>query len=285
MNNAVNADMSEFWNGDGGERWVNFHQLTHEFLQPFGREAMEAAAIAQGERVLDIGCGCGDTSFDMARSVGPAGHVHGLDISKPIIAEARSRKAQLELKNVTFGCADAQVHQLEPELFDVAYSRFGIMFFDDPAAALSNIGGSLGTGGRLAFACWQPVADNKWVSLSLETVGRHVPLPEPPGSEEPGPFSFGDPQRIIRILSEADFSGIEIAPKNETVSFGRSIEQATSFLMQLGPAGSAITQAEPDAETISEIAQDMGKALAPHHSGQGVNLGAAAWVVTARKSD
>ncbi len=284
MSDPVNVDMSEFWNGAGGEKWVGLQDQTDKFLLPLGREAIAAAALSDGELVLDIGCGCGDTSFEMARRVGPAGRVHGLDISTPIVAEAKARKATLGQNNVTFERGDAQVQVFEAGSFNVAYSRFGIMFFDDPVAAFGNIRCALEPDGRLAFVCWQPVMDNQWISVPLGVVAKHLPLPAPPEDEAPGPFSFSDPSRIRRVLSDAGFSEIKVAAVNQSISLGSSVEEVADLLIQMGPAGSVISKSEADAATISRIAGDLRDALAPHDTGQGIELGAAAWLVTAHNS-
>jgi len=121
MDKIINNDMSEYWNGDGGKKWVELHKKTNEFILPLGKKAIDLASIKEGELVLDIGCGCGEASFDIANIVGVAGHVNGLDISRVIIDEARVNKKQLGIKNVTFQCGDAQNFELEKEIYDLIY--------------------------------------------------------------------------------------------------------------------------------------------------------------------
>lgn len=251
-------------------------------LIPFGQEAMTATAPTIGERVIDIGCGIGDTSFEIARRVGPSGHVRGVDISEMLLAEAGARAASTTAKNVTFTCGDAQTHNFEPAALDIAFSRFGGMFFDDPIAAYRNIRSALKPGGRIAFICWQPAKDNEWISLSLDAVLKHLPSPPPSGPEDPGPLSFGDAERVMRILSGAGFSKIAIEPFKRPFTVGGNLDEAVAFLTQMGPASGVITRAEADDATRSRIAADLRDALAPYETGQGVALGSATWIVSAR---
>ena len=279
--NTVNADMSEFWNGEGARKWLRFQDRMDVILLPFGHEAMVASEISTNNFVLDIGCGCGDTSLEIGRRVGKHGRVHGLDISGPMIKEARSRESLAGQKNVTFDCSDAQTHQFHP-VYDVVFSRFGVMFFEDPMAAFSNIRCAIKPGGRLVFICWQPAKDNEWVSRSLDIVANHIMLPEPPGPEDPGPMSFGDANRINRILTNTGFSDIRIEGRNTPFTVGVNTEEAVEFLTQLGPAGGAIANSDANEETKFRIVSDMRVALESYETDQGITLGSATWVVTAQ---
>ena len=284
MDEIVNKDMSEYWNGVGGEKWVDLHQHTNEFVNPLGQKAIEVAAIQETELVLDIGCGCGDTSFEMAKIVGPQGHVNGLDISRPIITEARSIKKEKGIKNVTFQCADAQDFELEAGLYDLVYSRLGVMFFDDPVEAFGNMRGALDKKGRLVFVCWQPVIENQWISRSLNIISKYIDLPEKPDFDSPGPFSFSEPNKVRDILTEAGFTKIEISAYNCSVNIGENATVAAHFLTQMGPAGSAISNAEPNAETLSNISKELQKDIGAYLTPKGIMLGAATWIVTAQNT-
>ena len=282
MNDMANADMSEFWNGDGGEKWVRFQERMDAGLIPFGNKAMAVAEVSPGEVVIDVGCGCGDTTLELARRAGPQGRVLGVDISKPILARAQARLDVAAEQNITFEQGDAQIHRFAPATADVVFSRFGIMFFDDPAAAFGNLRRGMKPGGRVTFICWRPAQDNEWIGLSLGVVAKHVPLPLPPGPEDPGPMSFGDPDRVRRVLTSAGLSDIAIERSNMPFRIGGNRTEAVEFLTQLGPAGGAIAQANTDDGTKTRIAADMREALAPYDTGQGVVIGAATWIVTAR---
>ena len=186
-------------------------------------------------------------------------------------------------KNADFECGDAQIVSFETSAFDLIFSRFGVMFFDDPVAAFKNLQGALKPGGRVAFICWQPVKDNEWVRTSLETVARHVSLPDPSGPEDPGPMSFGDPERVRRILTASGFSNIEIANCDTSLTVGSNLDEAVSFLTQMGPAAGAIAQSDADEALKSKIAADLRDVLVPYDTGVGVTMGAATWVVTAHR--
>jgi SAM-dependent methyltransferase len=285
MNDKGNAEMIEFWNGEGGQRWVRFQDILDTSLLPFGHRAMTASAVKAGERVIDVGCGCGDTSFELARRVGSDGGVLGVDASDPILNRAMSRMSLAEATSVKFERGDAQIHRFEGASFDLIFSRFGVMFFENPVAAFSNLQSALKPGGRLAFVCWQPARENSWVSLPVGVAAVHVPPPTPPGPEEPGPFSFGDPERVRKILADAGFIGSEIKSYDTPFNIGNSggIDEAVEFFMQIGPTARMIAEADADEATRSRIADDLRSSLKPHDTGQGLVMNAKAWVVTARK--
>ncbi|NQU61268.1 MAG: class I SAM-dependent methyltransferase [Rhodospirillales bacterium] len=282
MDNTVNADMVEFWNGVGGQKWLRFQDNMKESLKPFGHMAMDAASISTGEQVIDVGCGCGDTTFEIARRVGPGGQVLGVDISKSLLAEATGRATSAGQETVTFENADAQTHPFSPNAFDVVFSQFGVMFFGHPAGAFKNLRSALKSGGRVAFATWQPAKNNEWITLSLDVVAKHLPLPAPSGPEEPGPLSFGDTERVKKILTKAGFSDIGMEGVSTSFIAGPNLDYAVEFLTQLGPAGRAITNSEANEETKSRIAGDMRDALGAYETDRGVEIGSAIWVVTAR---
>ncbi len=287
MNGAANADMSAFWNGDTGRNWVRFQEMMDVSLMPLGQRAMTAAGISAGERIIDVGCGCGDTTFELARRAGPGGHVLGIDISTPMLAHAETRaesRVGME-KNIAFACGDAQSHPFEAAAFDVVFSRFGVMFFDDPVAAFTNLKSALKPGGRLAFVCWQSAKDNPWVRIPLDAVARHVSLPAPTPPGEPGAFGFADHRRVLEILADAGFAepSMEKYCSPITVAGGGGIDQTIAFFFEMGPVGRAITAAEADEATKARIAAELREALAPFETADGVVMGAANWIVTGRK--
>ena len=277
----ANADMIEYWNGEAGGKWVQFQDRMDRILMPFGLKAMAAGNIEAGERILDIGCGCGDTSVELARRVGPEGRVLGMDISAPMLAKAKARAAAASAKNLAFEEGDAQIHRFAAPPFDLVFSRFGVMFFEDPVSAFANLRSALKPGGRLAFVAWQALKDNAWFSLPLSVIAKHVTLPEPPGPEDPGPFAFADRARLERILTNAGFTQVNI-DKHDTELVGDALDEMVAFLLQMGPTGRAIAQSGADEATKARIAADLKEALAPYDSAQGVVLGAASWIVTAR---
>jgi len=283
MNGAANADMSEFWNGANGLKWVEFQDMMDVSLMPLGHRAMTAGKVSDGDRVIDVGCGCGDTSLELARRVGAGGHVLGVDISTPMLARAESRAAAQ--KNVAFMNGDAQACAFEAAAFDVVFSRFGVMFFDSPVVAFENLKSALKPGGRIAFVCWRAARDNPWVRLPLEVIANHVPLPAPSPPGEPGEFGFADGQRVNRILADAGFTetSVEKLDMPITVAGGGGIDETIAFFFEMGPSGRAIAAADADEGTKSRIAADLRDALTPHATKNGVVMDTATWIVTARK--
>ncbi len=278
-----NADQIEFWNGEGGEKFVRYQNALDLMLKPFGEEAMRRIGVKAGEAVLDIGCGCGDTSIDLALAVGVTGEVVGVDISEPMLARAEYMAAQTELTNVFFELVDVEAGPLHRDSFDLAFSRFGVMFFRNPVTAFANVHAALRKGGRLAFACWQPLPRNQWVSIQMQAVLPLVPPPPPMGPEDPGPFSFGGQDRVRRILAEAGFSDIAVEPFDTEVALGGMLvlDDAVDFSLQIGPATSLLKDA-PD-EVRAKARDAVRAALARHQTRRGVMLAAGAWIVTARK--
>ena len=283
MTDQVNAAMAEFWNGSGGKNWVSREARLEASLKVFGQQAIEAGDIRPGQRILDIGFGCGDSAIDLAHKVGPQGQVHGVDISVAMVEAADKKAEACGLGNITFECADAQTNAFAANSYDLVFSRFGVMFFDDPVGAFKNIYSALQPGGRLAFICWAGRHENAWVTLPLQVVSKHLDLPPPPGARDPGPFSLSEEGRANEILSGAGFANIVVEPFETPFVLGEDIDEALSFLMQLAPSGSAINNAEADQPTRASIAIDMAKMLESHQSNSGVSMGAKALLVTAHK--
>lgn len=283
MTDQPNAGMSEFWNGNGGENWVSREARLEASLRPFGQQAMTAGAITGGQQILDIGFGCGDSTIEMAGKVGAQGQVHGVDISTAMVEAAEKKAAEKGVANVSFECADAQTKAFPVDYYDLVFSRFGVMFFDDPIAAFKNIYTSLKPGGRLAFMCWAPRNQNAWVGLPLQVVAKHLSLPAPPAIEEPGPFSLSEEPRVSGILGAAGFTDIAVELFQTPFVLGGGVDEALSFLMQLSPSGGAINNAEADEPTRARIALDMAELLESHESDGGVSMTAAALLVTATK--
>ena len=281
MDAATNAEMIDFWNGDAGQKWVRFQERMDQSLLPLGRAAMAAAAPKAGDAVIDVGCGCGDTSFDLARQVGPAGRVLGVDVSAPMLSRAKARMGTVT--NVAFEQGDAQVYPFAASTFDLVYSRFGIMFFDDPVAAFGNLRAALKPGGRVAFVGWRAARENAWVKVPVSIVGAHVPLPPPAGPDEPGEFAFADGERVRRILTGAGFADVDIARHDAPMILaGGGLEEAVAVLLDFGPTGRALADAGAGEDLKARIAADLRDGLRPYLTPAGVVLGASTWVVTAR---
>ena len=272
------------WNGRSGEQWVANQARLDAMLAAFGDAAIAAAAPGEGEQVLDVGCGAGATSQALAARVGPRGHVLGVDISAPLID--RAREAAPAGAPLTFELADAGTAALPGQAFALLFSRFGVMFFDDPAAAFAHMRGSLKPGGRLAFVCWRGGGENDWVRLPMAAVASLVPLPPPPDPEAPGPFSFGDSGRVVRILTDAGFTDVSIAPFDHPVPFGHgatreaAVDNAVDMAFQVGPLARLLAQ-QPD-EIRARAAEAVRRAFAAKPGERSVMIDGAAWIVTAR---
>jgi len=274
---AANAAQVAYWNETAGRTWADFQDPIDRQIRPLGLAAMQRLAPAPGEQVVDVGCGCGDTSLELARRVGPEGGVLGLDISAPMLEVARGRAEAAGAHNLAFREADAQTAAL-PGGRDAVFSRFGVMFFADPEAAFANLRRSLRPGGRLAFVCWRPLPENLWIHLPAEAAAGLVPPAPPPEPGTPGPFAFADPDRVRRILAEAGFTGIEISPHDEAIG-GLDLEGTVGMSVWRGPLG-AILRERPD---LAPVLHDRVRtAVSPWLRGDAVYMPSATWLVSAR---
>ena len=280
MDAATNADMIDYWNGETGRKWVRFQEMMDLSLLPIGQGLMDITNPVAGERAIDVGCGCGDTTIELARRVAPGGTVMGVDISAPMLARARERSGSQP--GVTFEQGDAQVREFAEGAHDLVFSRFGVMFFSDPVAAFRNLRTALKPAGRVAFVSWLPARDNAWVNIPIGIVKAHLELPPPTPPGEPGEFAFADREHVQRILSAAGFADIEIDRKDMPIAIaaGGGLDEAVEFYLGMGPTGRAI--ADADAAIKSRIAEDLRARLRPYATPAGVVLDAAVWMVTAR---
>lgn len=278
---TVNAEQIEYWNARTGERWAQDQQLLDRQIQPLGAEAMQALAPAAGERVLDIGCGCGQTTLELAQRVGRGGLVLGADISRPMLAVARARPLPAG-GSISFRELDAQTADLAAAAdiasFDAAFSRFGVMFFSDPAAAFANIRRSLRPGGRLAFVCWRSLAENDWIRKPLEAAKPLLPSLPPPDPTAPGPFAFADAQRVTALLGKSGFESVTLRPFDALIG-GGDLQQTLALTLRIGPLGSVLRE---HPELTDAVAEKVRVVLEPHDTPQGVLLPGAVWIVTAR---
>ncbi|MCH8814978.1 MAG: class I SAM-dependent methyltransferase [Chloroflexi bacterium] len=276
-----NAKQIKLWNEVSGPNWVAQQEEFDERLEALGLAAMDRARIEAGERVLDIGCGTGQATLELARRVSDGGSVLGIDISAPMLDRARSRAAESGVRDVTFEKADAQTFEFGPARFDLIFSRFGVMFFDDPLAAFSNLRNALRPGGRLAFVCWRDPEENPWATIAVDAVGQHIPIKRPkPGV--PGPFGLADSGDVAKILDKAGFSnvGFEEASGKNTLGTGGSLEDTVAHVLKLGMVADALREAE--VQDTTEIAASIREAFARYATPTGVHMNSAAWIVTAR---
>jgi SAM-dependent methyltransferase len=280
-----NAEQIQHWNETSGPKWVAFHELINTQLLPLGLRAMERACITPGERVLDVGCGCGSTTLELARRVGPTGSATGVDISSVMLEEARHAATEAGLKNVVFENADAQTHAFTPGSFDLVFSRFGVMFFAHPVVAFANLLKALRPGGRLVFITWQAVHLNPWMGVPMMAAAQHIAIPVPANPHAPGPFAFADAERVRGILTDAGFTDLGFEELQDTlaVAGGSDIDQTVQFLLQMGPTGAAMREAAAD--VLPAVTAAIRDALQPYVTADGVRMEAAAWIVTGRRRE
>ena len=271
------------WNGQSGERWVANQTRLDAMVAVFGEAVIESVAPVTGERVLDIGCGAGASSRALAALVGASGQVLGVDISEPLIRRARVL-AQQDTP-VRFQVADASSAELADGAFDILFSRFGVMFFGDPIAAFAHMRRALRPGGRVAFVCWRGAAENDWVRLPMGALKGLLPSSVLPDPEAPGPFSFGNPGRVTRILTAAGFTNIAIAPFDASVPFseGRTrdaaIDDAVKMTLEVGPLSRTLVGQPDDIRARASAAVRAVFASLPCE--RSVMINGAAWIVMA----
>jgi SAM-dependent methyltransferase len=283
---SSNEAQIEYWNEDAGPKWVQLQSRLDSQIGPIGEAMLDLAAPSAGESVIDIGCGCGATTLSIAERVLPAGRVKGVDISEPMLAHARERAKSAGLANLEFERGDAQVYEFPPSGADLVTSRFGVMFFEDPRAAFANLQRALKATGRLAFVCWQPLVANPWMRIPLMAAAPLLPeLPPPPDPEAPGPFAFGDEDRVRRILTEGGFGKVAVKSHQTSLLVGGesvgngSFDESVEFILQMGPTGRLLAQA--DAEQRARIKEAVSKTLEPFQKDSGIEMECATWMVSA----
>lgn len=274
-----NAEQIAYWNGPAGQRWLERQESQDALLAPVTDALLVRAAPQAGEHAIDVGCGCGSTSIVLAGRVAPGGSVLGIDISEPMLR--RARELGRHTPALRFERADATTYPFEAGTADLLVSRFGVMFFAEPARSFANLRRALHPHGRLTFACWREPRANPWLLLPLQEVTKHVPrLPEA-DPDDPGPFAFADPGRVRRILEEAGFAAIEFEPRELSFDLaqGRGLDAAVEAAIALGPASRALEGQDDAARAAATAALRI--ALARHAAGGRVPLPGAIWLVSA----
>lgn len=274
---SPNAAQITYWNDLGGKTWAELNDLLDREIRDVGLRAIEVLAPSAGERILDVGCGGGQTSVALAARVGASGSVTGVDISRPMLELARERAQGLP--NLRFLEADAQTYKFDDHAFDAVFSRFGVMFFADPTAAFANLRRALKSGGRLTFACWRTPAENPFMTLPAAAAAAHLPpAGPPPDPKAPGPFAFADPERVRSILDGAGFDNLRL-DKLDLPLGGISLDEALTVVMRIGPLGARLRE-NPDLRP--KVTADVRAALERQLKDGKVWMDGAVWIVSAR---
>jgi SAM-dependent methyltransferase len=274
---SPNEQQIEYWNGAVGARWAGLQDRIDLMMNNITDALMPFANARPGERVLDIGCGCGTTTLRLGMSAAPNGSVVGVDISAPMLGVARAR-AQAMNADIPFLESDASTHDFQP-VFDLVFSRFGVMFFADPVAAFKNIRRALAPKGRLAFVCWRDFKANEWAFAPFSAAKPFLPEQPPADPHAPGPFAFADAERLKGILTSAGFANIRIEKLDTSANLGATVEEATDQSLTVGPLSRAASELNDAAR--GKIRAAVRDALKSHQTAAGVTPGAACWLVGA----
>ncbi|MCX5380463.1 class I SAM-dependent methyltransferase [Streptomyces sp. NBC_00091] len=277
MRHIANTAQAQAWNSYEGAHWAAHHDRWNAVNAGFDQPLLAAASIRPDERVLDIGCGAGATTRLAARAA-HRGHALGLDLSGPMLDRARTLAAQENLANVAFTHGDAQVHPLPPAAYDVAISRFGIMFFADPTAAFANIASALRPGARIAFLSAAEPEGNEWLT-ALTGLADILPIGGFGSPGGPGMFSLADPGTATALLRTAGFHNVRAEHVEAWGIWGRTARDAADFLLDSGPGRHLLSAVDPD--TQARARDRLTETLRAHEAEGAVRLRSTGWLLTA----
>lgn len=289
MNHAADSapESSEyvtFWNDTLADKFDRFRDILMDGLSYHSRVPLAKLELKPGAKIIDVGCGWGDTALELARKTGPEGFVLGLDCVEQFLGKARADAAGAGLKHIRFKAADVERYPFQPE-FDLCFSRFGMMFFENPVAAMRNIRSALRPGGKLMFIVWRTIDDNPWLGLGKQVVLEHL---DPPGDDArtcgPGPFSMADTETVAKQLEIAGYEDVDFERIDGPVTVGSNLDDAVRFQLSLGPAGEIVREAGEEAERKQkQIEKALGEAFAPYVEKNGVVMPSSSWTITARR--
>lgn len=288
---GTNADQITHWNGEVGRKWAQHQDSTDFMLAGLTEKLLRRADVCSGEQIIDLGCGCGTTTFLLARKTGPKGKVTGIDISEPMLARARAYapgETGALSATVDFVLADATTYAFPQDSADLIFSRFGVMFFNEPERAFCNLARAIKTGsGRMVFMCWRTMQENPWVTLPVSVALRHMPAPPISNPEAPGPFAFGNAERIKLILRQSGFTLVSMEQAEDDMPIGGPytgkgcVAEAVDFASRIGPLAQFLREAPSDS-IRDKIRSDMYEELKAYDSPKGPRLKGRVWIVTAK---
>jgi len=280
MPEIANVEQAKGWDGPDGEHWTHGEDQYNASMVDFYRGLVAAAGVQPDDWVLDIGCGTGQSTRDAARAASN-GFALGADLSASMLQRARQRATEEGLTNVEFVQADAQVHEFPQGRFDLVISRFGVMFFNDPVAAFSNIRRALKPEGRARFLVWRGIAENEFFATVRNTLGLGRDLPSPP-PDAPGPMALADPERVRALFGAAGFMDVELTPVDGFSRLGASVEDAQIFMCGTSAARGLLADLDDtDRERARAALRDN---LEAHLGPDGIRYPGGAWVISARAS-
>src|SRR5689334_16316252 len=282
--NVQSAQYVNFWNDILVPKFIKYKHIIVDGLTHHSEAIFPSLPVKEGDRVLDVGCGFGDTAIKLAQRVGPKGNVVGLDCCETFLEYGRKDAARLGLQNISFVNGDALLDHFQPE-YDFVFSRFGTMFFANPVAGLRNMRKALKPGGIMTHIVWRTRGDNPWLSMAKEVVLKFLP---PPGEDAltcgPGPFSMADEPMVRKMMEIAGYSNITFTRVDAPVLVGRSVEDAIAFQLAIGPAGEVFREAGPEAETKrAQIETAMATAInAQKKEADGIVMDSSSWVISGK---
>ncbi len=278
MQEIPNGDMATLWNGASGHAWVDEQRLLDRTFQPIEALLADAVEASGASRVLDIGCGSGATTLAVARNLGARGGVTGVDISGPLIALAQARATDAR-STARFIRADAQTHAFEPASFDMMISRFGVMFFDDPVAAFANLHRAATRHGQMRLVAFRATSENSFMTAAEHAAAPLLGKLPPRKPDAPGQFAFADGARVTRLLTDAGWRQVDLAPLDVACTFPAA--DLERYFTRLGPVGQVLRDA--DEPTRQRVIREVRAAFGPYVEGDLVKFIAACWMISARR--
>jgi len=275
---------TDFWNEVLVPKFIRWKHIVIDGLAQHSAQIFPTLEVGPGDNVIDAGCGFGDTTLELARIVGPAGSVVGLDCCNAFLDHARNDAARASIRNAVFLEADVETYSFEP-IHDFCFSRFGTQFFEDPVAGLCNMRAALRPGGTMTMIVWRELAENPWLSIPRDVVLRFLARPsENARTCGPGPFSMADPDMVTRLLEGAGYSRICFERVDAEVLVGRDLDEAVEFQLALGPAGEVFRQAGDEATgKRTRITEALKAELNRYSTPDGVMMSSSSWKVEARR--